>query len=216
MIKNQRLNNILIYGSPSFLIIGILIAIFFQHQSTKLSIPFVKYENWFPTQPKNGFPPYNMNSCTIILGAKHVGAGHVLIDPLAALTGARHLFVNYFINRTYYGIIEGGYLGTNYGYGGLSTAHVKLYRWDHGGLQWKVPTDRCEEFIHCLQINTIRYHVSSLPYHFFFGPNSNSFMWWIFDQCSTKIRPVLTIYPFVGIDYFWTREFPTKTIVDKH
>ncbi|CAF5118619.1 unnamed protein product, partial [Rotaria sp. Silwood1] len=88
--------------------------------------------------------------------------------------------------------------------------HIKPYGWDHGGLQWQVPTRQCEKLIFCLQINTIRYHSFSLSYHFLFGPNSNSFIWWVFNQCSINITPVFVKYPFVGIDYFWTRESPSK------
>jgi hypothetical protein len=210
MIKNKKINTVLIYISPYCLIVVILIAIFFRYLPKTTTVHLVNSNSWFPTRSRDEFPPNNMNSCTVILGATLVSAGHVFIDPLAALTGARHLFVNYFINQTYYGIIEGGFAGTNFGYGGLSTVQIKLYRWDHGGFQRKVPIDRCEEFIHCLHTNTIRYHLSSLPYHFLHGPNSNSFMWWIFNQCSIKIRPILATYPFVGLDYFWSRQFPSK------
>ncbi|CAF1402360.1 unnamed protein product, partial [Rotaria sp. Silwood1] len=180
------------------------------YQSRKAALNFFNYKNWFSTKLTHGFPPDDMNSCTIILGAKLVGRRHFLIDPLAALSGARHFFVNYFINQSYYGIIEGGFLGNNFGYSGLSTAHIKPYGWDHGGLQWQVPTRQCEKLIFCLQINTIRYHSFSLSYHFLFGPNSNSFIWWVFNQCSINITPVFVKYPFVGIDYFWTRESPSK------
>ncbi len=189
---------------------GLLIVILFQYQPTNKFMYLVNYRNWFSTQPSNRFPPYNINSCTVILGAKLVGPGHALIDPLAALSGARHLFVNYFLNQTYYGIIEGGFIQTDYGYRGLSTAHIRSYGWDRGGLQWKVPTYRCQEFIHCLHKKTIEYHLSSLPYHFLLGPNSNSFMWWIFNQCSIKITPILAKYPFVGIDYFWLHDFSSS------
>jgi hypothetical protein len=144
-----------------------------------------------------------MNSCTIILGAKFVGPGHPLIDPLGTLSGARHLFVNYFFNQTSYGIIEGGFIQTNFGYRGVSTAHIKPYAWDHGGLQWQVPTTQCEELIDCLHIKTIQYHHSSYRYHFLLGPNSNSFIWWAFAQCSIRIKPFFSKYPFVGIDYYW-------------
>jgi hypothetical protein len=189
---------------------GILITILFQYQSTKTFTYFINYKNWFSTQLTNGFPPSDINSCTVILGAKFVGPGHALIDPLAALSGARHLFANYFLNQTDYGIIEGNFIKTNYGYRGLSTAHIRLHGWEHGGLQWKVPAHQCPEFIQCLHRKTIAYHHSSLPYHFLFGPNSNSFMWWIFHQCSIKITPVFSKYPFVGIDYFWSHNFSSN------
>jgi len=210
MIKKRKIDHVLIYGSSSLLIAGILIAIFFQYQPSKTLMYLLNYKNWFSPQSRNGFPPYDMNSCTIILGAKFVGTGHALIDPLAALSGARHLFVNYFLNQTNYGIIEGGFIKIDYAYRGRSIARVKPHGWDHGGLQWKVPTSECHELIHCLHIKAIQYHHSSLPYNFLFGPNSNSFMWWIFNQCSIKIKPVFAKYPFVGIDYFWSHNFPLK------
>lgn len=185
MIKRKQIDYILIYGSPFVLMTVLLMAIFFRHK------------------PTNGFPPDNMNSCTIILGAKFVGPGHPLIDPLGTLSGARHLFVNYFFNQTSYGIIEGGFIQTNFGYRGVSTAHIKPYAWDHGGLQWQVQTTQCEELINCLHIKTIQYHHSSYRYHFLLGPNSNSFIWWAFAQCSIRIKPFFSKYPFVGIDYYW-------------
>ncbi len=211
MTKRKRIDIISIYGSSFLLIAAISLAVLFQYQPTSMFAHLVKYENWFPKQPLNGFPPENMNACAVILGAKLVGPGHPLIDPLAALSGARHLFLNYFLNQTDYGIIEGGFTETDFGYRGLSTAHVKPYAWDHGGFQWPVPTNQCEKLIHCLQIKTILYQQSSFPYHFLFGPNSNSFMWWIFNQCSIQIIPTFTQYPFVGIDYFWSRDVLSKS-----
>ncbi len=192
MIKTKKTNHIFIYGSPLVVIIVILMTMSLRNQ------------------PRNGFPPENMANCTVILGAKFVGPGHVIIDPLAALSGARHLFVNYFFNQTSYGIIEGGFIPTKFGYRGLSTAHIKLYAWDHGGLQWQVPVFQCKELIDCLHTKTIEYHHSSHPYNFLLGPNSNSFIWWIFAQCSIEIKSVFSKYPFVGIDYFWLQNFPSE------
>lgn len=199
MIEKEKRDNILVYKSVYILIAGILIAILFQYSPIKMWMYFKNNENWFSI---NGFSRSDMNSCTIILGVKLVGPRHRLIDPVAALSGARHLFVNYFLNQTNYEIIEGGFIETNYGYRGLSTAHVKLYAWDRGGLQWKIPIHQCPEFIQCLHMKTTEYHHSSLPYHFLFGPNSNSFIWWIFHQCSIELTSIFSKYPFVGIDYF--------------
>lgn len=212
MIEKKKTNKILVYRYISVFIIGILIIIFFQYSPIKNSMHIANYEKSSSLQLKNGIPPSDVNSCTVILCAKLVGPGHPLIDPLAALSGARHLFVNYFLNQTNYGIIEGGFIQTTYGYRGVSTAFVKPYAWDHGGLQWKFPIYQCAQFIHCLHKQTNEYHQSSLPYHFLFGPNSNSFMWWIFNQCSIKLSPSFSKYPYVGIDYFLLHNFSlTKT-----
>lgn len=160
----------------------------------------------FRPRLKSGFPPDDIHQCTVILGAKSIGTGHVLTDPFAALTGARHLFVNYFLNATNYGIIEGGYIETKFGYRGLSTAHIRPYAWDHGGFQWHIPTGQCMQLIDCLHAQTRQYHRASHPYNFALGPNSNSFTWWIFHRCSINLTPVFSKYPFVGIDYFWPND----------
>lgn len=178
----------------------------------KGSIHLVNYGSWLSTHPKNGVVPYGMNSCTIILAAKLIGEGRRRLgDRMNGLSGARHLFVNFFENGTRYGLIEAGHVGTNVGYGGRSFARVRTHHWDHGGLQWRVLTPKCQETIRCFKRNTIRYHRASLPYHFYFGPNSNSFMWWLFKQCSMDITPTFAAYPFVGIDYFWTHKFPSNS-----
>ena len=186
MTKTKKTDNILLVGSM-FLILTILLLAYLLRP-----------------RPKDGFPPDNMDQCTVILGAKLVGTGNALVDPLAALSGARHLFLNYFLNQTTYGIIEGGHIITKFGYRGLSTAHIKPYAWDHGGFQWRIPTSHCVQFIDCLYLQTIQYHHVSHPYHFLLGPNSNSFMWWILHQCSINLTPTFSKYPFVGIDYFWS------------
>jgi hypothetical protein len=213
-MSNQKnyLNKIGIYA----VILGILIltgilSILLQWQRINGSILFVNYGNWFSEHPKNGIPPYGLNSCRIILGAKLIGAGKPFRHRLNGLSGAYHLFVNYFENRTRYGIIEGTHAGTNYGYGGRSFAWIRLHSWEHDGLQWTVPTRQCQKTIFCLKINTIRYHRAAVPYHFYFGPNSNSFIWWLFKECSMEIKPFFAPYPFVGIDYFWTHKFPSNS-----
>ncbi|CAF3110611.1 unnamed protein product [Rotaria sp. Silwood2] len=92
--------------------------------------------NWFSSKPKAGVPPYDMNSCTVILGAKPLRSGFILFDPFASLTGARHLFINYFISQSNYGLIEGGFIQTTIFYTGISTVRIKPFGWDHDGLQW--------------------------------------------------------------------------------
>ena len=182
MIQTKRISNVLLLGITATILFAIL----------------------FRQRPKDGVPPEEMNHCTVILGAKSVGPGHALIDPLAVLSGARHLFVNYFLNQTNYGIIEGGYIETKFGYRGLSTAHIKPYAWDHSGFQWHIPTPQCVQLIDCLYVQTMEYHHASHPYNFLLGPNSNSFVWWMFHRCSINLNPVFSKYPFVGIDYFWS------------
>ncbi len=188
-----------------------ILSIFIKWQQVKGPIVlFLNYENWFSSHPRNGIIPYGMNSCTIILAAKLIGAGQPLRNRMNGLSGARHLFINFFENITRYGLIEAGHIGTNYGYGGRSFARIKMFNWDHDGYQWIIPTNECQEKIRCLKINTIRYHRASVPYHFYFGPNSNSFIWWLFKQCSVDIRPIFPKYPFIGIDYFWTHQFQSN------
>lgn len=197
MTKTKKKENRLLLGAIFLIPAMILLVYLFRHR------------------PKNGFPPDDMNQCTVILGAKFVGTGNALIDPLAALSGARHLFVNYFLNQTTYGIVEGGYIQTKFGYRGLSTGRVRPYAWDHDGFQWHIPTSQCVQLIDCLHDQTMEYHDASYPYHFLLGPNSNSFMWWIFHRCSINLTPVFSKYPFVGIDYFWSHNIlpTTETLI---
>lgn len=169
-------------------------------------IDFPQYERWDSSNETNGIPPIHIQSCTLVLGSKSVGTGHMVTNQFSALTGTLHLFLNFYKNQTYYGIVESSYVGRNYATGGRSWARMRSQAWDHGGWQWKIPTSRCEEAISCLETRTREYHQANAPYHFLLGPNSNSFIWWVANQCSIQLEPKFSKYPFVGIDHYWTQQ----------
>ena len=144
-----------------------------------------------------GRPPAGLPSCYVALGGR-------LIDHwLAGTLGFRHLYIDVYEGPSNYALIEGGPVGATTG--GTSGAWVKAMDWDARGIHWDItPTANCPSFASCLKRKTADYHAAAHPYHYSSGPNSNSFAWWVLNQCGLNISPLISSYPYLGVDY-WTR-----------
>jgi len=142
-----------------------------------------------------GHPPDGLSGCTVFLG------GRTIDHWLAGTLGFRHLYIDCYEGPTSYSLIEGGPVGSTTT--GTSGAWVKNMDWDARGIQWNITPPDCPNFIPCLKSKTADYNGASYPYHYSNGPNSNSFAWWVLNECGVTITPLVASYPYRGVDY-WT------------
>ncbi len=137
-------------------------------------------------------------------GQCHIFLGGRTIDHWSGYLGFRHLYIDYYKDSTDYGMIEGGPVPDNATTGGgNSGAWVKPSQWSGKGIQWEITVDNCPSFIDCLKNNTAAYHLSH-SYHATDGPNSNSFAWWVLNQCGVDISFMMSSWPYLGYDYWAT------------
>jgi hypothetical protein len=118
------------------------------------------------------------------------------------MLGFQHLYINIFESASKFALIEGGHMGDNVAYEGISWALVKNYNWENQGYQWRVNPIQCENLTSCLRKKTYIYNQAQVSYHFLYGPNSNSFIWWVLNACQIHIIPKYHHFPFTGIDYY--------------
>jgi hypothetical protein len=144
-----------------------------------------------------GKPPAGLTGCHVFLGGR-------LIDHwTGTILGFRHLYLDVFEGPSSYALIEAGPIGP-VGGGGTSGAWVKSSDWDARGVQWEIKVDDCPAFIACLKKNTAAYHAAAHPYHYSNGPNSNSFIWWVLNECGVDISFLFSGWPYLGVDYWRT------------
>ena len=56
------------------------------------------------------------------------------------------------------------------------------------GVQWDItPKIKCSDFITCVKRKTVEYGDAAHQYNFDRGPNSNSFAWWVLNECGLDI-----------------------------
>lgn len=148
-----------------------------------------------------GRPPAGLTGCHVYLGGRRID------HPVAGTLGFRHLYIDVYEGPTSYALIEGGPVGSSTT--GTSGAWVKNMDWDARGIQWDItPSQDCPNFIACLKQKTSDYHAAAHPYHYSRGPNSNSFAWWVMHECGLDVSPIISSYPYLGIDYWRSRPAP--------
>jgi hypothetical protein len=144
-----------------------------------------------------GRPPAGLSGCKVFLGGRRID------HWLAGTLGFRHLYLDAYRSATDYELIEGGPVGSTTT--GTSGAWVKRGDWDARGVQWDItPANDCPSFIGCLESKTAAYHAAGHPYHYSNGPNSNSFVSWVLNECGVAISALVSSYPYLGIDYWLT------------
>jgi len=142
-------------------------------------------------------PPTD-DRCRVILGGRRID------HWTGTYLGFRHLYIDYYNNPSDYGVIEAGPVPSSASMGGgTSGAWVKPSTWEARGVQWELTPSHCPSFISCLKAKTPVYSGAGHPYHATHGPNSNSFAWWVLDQCGIDISFLVPSYPYLGVDY-WT------------
>lgn len=147
-----------------------------------------------------GRPPGGLTGCHVYLGGRRIE------HWLAGTLGYRHLYIDVFEGRSNYALIEAGPVGSTTG--GTSGAWVKSMDWDARGIQWDItPSQNCPTFVSCLKSKTAAYHGKRYSYDYMDGPNSNSFVGWALNECGLNISPLVSSYPYLGVDY-WTRPAP--------
>jgi hypothetical protein len=140
-----------------------------------------------------GKPPSGLSGCHVYLGGRFV-------EHWVGLLGFRHMYINVYEGPTSYALIEAGPTGG----GGISGAWVKNMDWDSRGSQWEITPEDCSSFIACLKMKTTLYNSASHPYDPRYGPNSNSFAWWVLHECGLDISTLFSSWPYRGIDYWQT------------
>jgi outer membrane protein OmpA-like peptidoglycan-associated protein len=150
-------------------------------------------------------PPKD-NQCHVFLGGRR-------IDHWSGIfPGMRHLYIDYYKNNSDYGIIEAGPVPESASMGGgTSGAWAKPSKWESRGVQWEISRDDCPAFIDCLKNQTTTYNGASHPYHATNGPNSNSFAWWVLNECGTNISFLISSYPYLGVDYWQNHSATAST-----
>lgn len=144
-----------------------------------------------------GRPPNGLSDCKVVLG------GRVIDHWLAGTLGFRHLYIDVYKGSSDYALIEGGPVGSTTT--GTSGAWVKSMDWEARGIQWDItPRNDCPRFVDCLKRETVTYHGARHPYHYSRGPNSNSFAGWVLNQCGLSISPLISAWPYRGVDYWRT------------
>lgn len=151
-----------------------------------------------------GHPPAGLTGCHVYLGGRR-------IDDFWAGTIAnfRHLYIDTYEGPSNFALIEAGPVG---GITGTSGAWVKNSDWDARGAQWDItPEQNCPGFISCLKTQTAAYHAAAHPYHYRYGPNSNSFAQWVLSRCGLNISFLISGWPYLGVDYWTTHTAPART-----
>jgi hypothetical protein len=151
-----------------------------------------------------GKPPTGLTGCHVFLGGRR-------IDDFVAGTVLqfRHLYIDVYEGPGSYALIESGPVGSTTS--GTSGAWVKSMDWDARGIQWELHPDDCPSFIACLKKKTADYHAAAHPYHYSHGPNSNSFAWWVLDECGLDISFLISSWPYIGVDYWKKHATPAAT-----
>lgn len=86
--------------------------------------------------------------------------------------------------------------------------------WDARGIQWDITLSNDRPgFVSCLERRTTAYHAAHHPYHYSHGPNSNSFAWWVLNECGLTISPLVSGWPYLGVDYWRSRPAPAPAPV---
>ncbi|OQP68333.1 eCIS core domain-containing protein [Niastella populi] len=150
-------------------------------------------------------PPTD-GQCHVILGGRRIDHWSGYVPAM------RHLYIDYYLNSSDYGVIEAGPVPSHATTGGgHSGAWVKPGTWEARGVQWDITPTDCPAFINCLKTRTAAYHAAGHPYHATSGPNSNSFAWWVLNQCGINVNFLLGPYPYLGYNYWQTHTAATRT-----
>ena len=150
-------------------------------------------------------PPTD-GQCHVILGGRRIDHWSGWFPAM------RHLYIDYYLNSTDYGVIEAGPVPSSASMGGgTSGAWVKPSTWESRGVQWDITPTDCPAFIDCLKTHTATYHAAGHPYHATSGPNSNSFAWWVLNECGVNVNFLLSSYPYLGYDYWQTHTATSAT-----
>ena len=142
----------------------------------------------------NGKPSPDISGCRVYVGGCSIE--HWLAGTLLQF---RHLYINVYENPSNYALIEAGPIGQITG--GTTGAWIKEMDWDSKGIQWDITPNNCSDFITCLKKKTIEYNAASHPYNYNKGPNSNSFIWWVLNECGVDMSTLISSWPYLGIDY---------------
>jgi hypothetical protein len=145
-----------------------------------------------------GKPPAGLTGCHVYLG------GRTIDHWLAGTLGFRHLYIDEYEGPTDYALIEGGPVGSSTT--GTSGAWVKPKDWDARGVRWDITphVHDCPAFVSCLKRKTGVYNAAAHPYHYSKGPNSNSFAWWVLNECGLNVSFLLSSWPYLAYDYWIT------------
>jgi len=150
-----------------------------------------------------GHPPAGLTGCHVYLGGRR-------IDDFWAgtLANFRHLYLDTYEGPANFALIEAGPIGSVST--GTSGAWVKNSDWDARGVQWDITPSgkQCPTFISCLKNKTAQYHAAAHPYNYRYGPNSNSFAWWVLNECGLNISFLISGWPYLGVDYWATHAAP--------
>jgi Domain of unknown function (DUF4157) len=130
-----------------------------------------------------GKPDANLKGCKVLAGGR--GLEHwagLCVGKGDYCAGARHLYLDVFNGPFSFATIQGGPADSTMK---TSGAWVDENKWESRGAQWESGKtgDECSPFIGCLKKKTAEYNAARHPYDPTSGPNSNSFIWWVLDQC---------------------------------
>jgi hypothetical protein len=148
----------------------------------------------------SGQPPAYLTGCHVFLGSRLLD--HWLAGPLLQF---RHVYINIYEDASNYALIEAGPNDENRTTNGTTHAEVYYGKWEVRGVQWEItPKINCSDFIACIKRKVVEYNDAAHPYNFDMGPNSNSFAWWVLNECGLDISFLISPWPYLGIDY-WKR-----------
>lgn len=150
----------------------------------------------------NYMEPKSLTECRVMVGSRRVITQSKFINIATHILPFQHLYINIFETPSSFAHIEAGHVGSELFSKGRAWALVKQSDWEYRGRQWNIKTENCQSFIKCLRKNTLTYTSADVPYHFLWGPNSNSFIAWILSVCGITLETRWTYFPYTGIDYF--------------
>lgn len=156
----------------------------------------------FNSSVDSSIVPKNINECQVNLGSRLINTPSILLNIMTRVVPFRHLYINIFETSTRFANIEAGHVGQQIFWKTRSWALVKDSNWEYSGKQWIISTRNCSKLIQCLREKTNFYSRANVPYHFLWGPNSNSFIGWLLNVCDIQFTPTWVFFPYTGIDYY--------------